>query len=302
MSRVGIVVVAIAMAAGAAHAADFDVPLTLPPNARINLAIARSGSALPGMTLTFRYREQVSVVPGGYRLHQTLSGMDLPRILDSASRTMIENMTRLTGDIVLKTDQTMKPVRVENWQDQRDAMTGLVRKAQVSQQIRDALESGRQSIARLTPEQAASLFRELGMAAAVQGAALSLNRPILTASRVANPLGGEPIKANIAILLEKVDPDRHMAAIHLHQELDPDDADRAARAILQAVVARKSGTGQAALAKLKVENTLDCRYQMDMQTGLASRSECTSITTAVDATLTPRAQTDRWVITQALAP
>lgn len=139
------------------------------------------------------------------------------------------------------------------------------------------------------------------MVAVAQGLALDLHTPVIIDMQAANPITNAPVKAKLSFTLETMDQAAHSGAIRVTQTLDPESASQSARQMLQAMAARATpGRPAPPLNDLKVENTLDCRAQIDIVSGLAARTECVSTTTAIDQSLRPGTRIDRWVMTQAL--
>ena len=139
------------------------------------------------------------------------------------------------------------------------------------------------------------------MVAVAQGLALDLRTPVIIDMQAANPITNVPVKAKLSFTLEVMDQAAHSGAIRVTQTLDPESASQSARQMLQAMAARATpGRPAPPLNDLKVENTLDCRAQIDTVSGLAARTECVSTTTAIDQSLRPGTRIDRWVMTQAL--
>ena len=144
------------------------------------------------------------------------------------------------------------------------------------------------------------------MVAVPQNALLDLGAPRSGTSQSLNPLGGGPIKNNMSVELESINRSGKTATIHYRRVLDPESASRSVRESLLSLADRlPPGTRRPSpeeLADVKLENTLDCRYQMDMKTGLAVQTECLSMVSNIDRSLQRTSRTDRWLITQRLIP
>lgn len=295
---------------GQAWAADYETALKLPSAAKMEFTIARSRSGqgtgvMAGKTVIFRYRQDIAPLNAGYRVHQVLTGTDAPDDLDPVAQAVLQKAAAETGDLTYETDDALTPVRILNWQAYINSVLAAAVKGPAGQGNM-ALEDTRKTFQGMTPEQGASLLKEQGMAAVPQNAVLNLTEPNRATSEVRNPLGGGPIVTNQSLELESVDKDRKQAVIHYRQELDPESASRSTREVLLALTAHQP-TGMRKptpedLAHLKIENTLDCRYQMDLETGLATRTECVSVTSGVDEKMAPQSRTDRWIITQRILP
>lgn len=273
------------------------------------MSVAHSASGqgaeiLAGKSLSFHYRQDIAPAGSGYRVHQILTGMELPDSLGAAARAGLEQATAFSRDTVYDADASLTPVRIVGWQDQVAAIIQMMTKLLGPTADKRAIEAVRQQFSGLTPEQASSMLKEQNMVAVVQGLALDLNVPIAADVQMSNPLGGGAIKGKVSFVLESLDTAGHNATIHMHQELDPESLSRTTRQVVAALAAGmpsgKPKPTQADLAALKIENTLDCRGQVDTVTGLARTVTCVSTVTGADKSLKPSTRIDRWVITQGL--
>lgn len=289
-------------------AEDYEAPLTLPPNAGIELTIARSASGygagdMAGKVITFRYRQDIAPAGDGYRVHQQRTGTDFPDGMDAAERARLERALASTDDVTYEADGSLTPMRIRDWQAYVESM---MKGAAADAKDEAAIQATRASFRRLTPEQGASLLREQGMVAVPQNAVLNLGAPRSGTSQSLNPLGGGPIQNSMSVELESIDRSGKTATIHYRRILDPESASRSVRESLLSLADRlPPGTRRPSpeeLADFKLENTLDCRYQMDMKTGLAVQTECISTVSNIDRSLQRTSRADRWVITQRLVP
>jgi len=291
-------------------AKDYVAPLNLPKDAKIDLKIERNGDGpgteiLSGKSITFRYRQMITVAKTGYRVHQILTGTDLPSGLSPAARAGIEQGVAASRDVSYEADASLTPVRMIDWQAQiASAVQAMSKIADSSPDAMRAIKAAGQQFLRMTPEQGAVTLREQRMVSIAQGLALDLHKTVFVDTQAANPLDGGPIKAVLSVTLENLDQVGKSADVHIHQQLDPETANQITRNLVRALSAKMSGgkskVAEAALSALRIESILDCRANISIESGLATKTDCVSTITGVDQNARSTTRVDRWTISQTL--
>jgi hypothetical protein len=148
----------------------------------------------------------------------------------------------------------------------------------------------------------AMVATELFMTAHGQGLTLKPGAEISADVPIANPLGGPPVRGVVIAKLEAVDKAAGSARIKWSQTLDP----ASFKAVVETMVA-DLGRGQlppdrlaqmrAALEGAAYDSRTECRFDIDIRSGLARRAECTAIN---NLTIQGKTQqvSDTWLITQ----
>ncbi len=283
-------------------ASEYDAPINLPRGAKIDFTVQRSRSVggMPApLTMTFRYRQELTPTKDGYRVRQRMTGMDIPPEITGDERAQVEQTAAVAADLSYLADADLTPLRIEGWQGMIDRMSALI--GGKDGRLRAA---ARQSLGSMTPEAAAdTLMQEQTMAAAAQYTQLDLGKPLSDALQLPNPLGGSPIEATYSIQLESLDRAAGRAVIVTRQALDLEAASRGLKQATEILVRRAAQEGRTLLgppSDFRIERTRDCRSIMDTVTGLALNTDCTQTIKTLDAQMQPDTQVDRWVITQAL--
>ena len=180
-------------------AADYETPLQLPAGAKIEFTVARGRSGpgtaiLAGKTITLHYRQNITPEKTGYRVHQILTGTEVPAGIDPSSRAAFERTMSAVRDYIYETDDALTPVKILNWQSYIDSVVQATATLLGPGKDIKALYAMGKTIQTMTPEQgAASFLEEQNMVAIPQNTALNLKKPSTATSEVRNPLGG-PVK------------------------------------------------------------------------------------------------------------
>lgn len=213
--------------------------------------------------------------------------------MDGASSADLGTGLRAEGlDFPLEfdVDEAMTPTRMRNWPQLRDAVLAFFVKQSSEGRFADPVK---EMYRRMTPEDAPNLFTpHLALLGLGQGLALEVGQPHTYEGEVPNPLGGPSIKSRGSLAIQAHDPKAGRASVVWTQTLDP--------ASLAASLREIGKTMQAGAADdLNVAREERCRFEIDVPTGLAIRTECAS---EIMLTIQGKSgrRTDRWTITQTL--
>lgn len=286
---------------GAAQAADFEVPIDLAKGATIDLVIEKSredvrkGATTRTQSVS-RYRQIVTPSAEGFRIKQTLTGME-----GGPAGALATDEVAAATDLSYDADEALTPVRVLDWPAAVDRMIGMLKKASPTMPAEGA-DGARKMFLAMSPEQAASvMLKEQNFLALPQMASLDLGKPISVDEPLANPLGGPPIDSTFTVELRSVDAKGGRAVIHTRQALDPTSAMASMRKTFETMAASagRPAPTQAEIADLRMERTTTCVYDMDLKTGLTAKADCASknVVSGGGETAT---RGERWVITQTL--
>ncbi len=217
---------------------------------------------------------------------------------DAALRADLTEKAKLVYPAVLEVDESLRPVRVREWDKVREAIFRAL--ADTVPDAR-ALEAAKASFANMDDEQAAALFKEQGLIALGQGTGLTPGEERSYDSEVPNLLGGPSIKASGTFRLESADKARGRAVVTWAQEPDPASLTASLKVSMEAMLARiapeKQAEAKAQLADFVLERQEGCRYEVDIPTGLAATTDCTvEMRSGLKTQIAQR--TERWVITQ----
>lgn len=219
---------------------------------------------------------------------------------DAALRADLTEKAKLVYPAVLEVDESLRPVRVREWDKVREAIFRAL-----ADTVPDARAHGavKASFANIDDKQAAALFKEQGLIALGQGTGLTPGEERSYDSEVPNLLGGPSIKASGTFRLESTDKARGRAVVTWAQEPDPASLTASLKVSMEAMLARvapeKQAEAKAQLADLVLERQEGCRYEVDIPTGLAATTDCTVEIRSGLKTRTAL-RTERWVITQSL--
>jgi hypothetical protein len=297
---------ALGLGAAAATAADFETPVTLPPGSQLEVTVAhtRSGTRTrEPTTTTVHYRHEIDPRGEGYVVRLRLMGIDDPPGISEyakAKRAEVLNASP-ASNLSYDADKALKPLRVNDWPQ-------VIARAQRVPLGNDKASRGMAAIARriigdMSPEQAAGfLLREQQLPAAAQGVLLDLRRPVSEPRRMTSPLGGLA-DGVYTMELESLDKAKNRAVIRISSRMDSASAMRDleswVRAWEKATPDAPKPTPER-IAAIKVERSTECRYEMDLVTGLAVTSDCTETELGPDGDLGQFTRAERWVITQAV--
>ena len=295
---------------GPAQAKDFSKPLALPANTLINFTIqheihrtAEGTTPASDLTVTVRYRLNVDPNTQGYHVKINVIGVDLPSRVSALDRMALTQASSTLSGLEYQADQDLMPVEVLNWTTQAGKLADSFADLMGVKHDDPAITGMRDLYAAMTPAQASdSLLQEWSYPAIVQNVELDLG-PALKADTSAPGAGGQQLKRQETMQLKSVSRSSNKATIEFHSAFDPASANavgRATVAALQAQIPTFPKYSEAQLARLQIDETMDCAYEMDIRTGLATKSDCTKTAGPLDEKGTAKSQTDHWVITQAI--
>lgn len=222
---------------------------------------------------------------------------------DGASASEVATAAAQAGLVypaVLEVDESLTPVRVQDWAAMRERVFEGLRRVTDDDQ---AFEAVRASFEKLDGAQAATMFKQQAFVGLGQGTALELEEPHRYDSHVPNLLGGPPIKASGEFVLVSHDPAQGRAVVTWSQRPDPEAMAVSLKASMEALLARaapeKLEALRAEFAEMKLERQESCRFEIDVRTGLSEKTVCT----VEIRSGTPREtaiRTETWTITQTL--
>lgn len=286
-----------ALIASPAFADDFGVPIDLGKKASIELTFVKGGTVSQGSNkqtvapMTFRYRQDIVAIKGGYHITQTLTGFD------GAPDDQVAQAAQASALIVYDTDEGLVPLRITNWSQVADAFGTTM--AKLENLDAAAVEKAVATLKAMSPEAAAqTMLKEQVVLSATQMAGFDLHKPIRDKVQAANPLGGPPIDQVVTAELISIDKAAGVAVIDYDARFDPDSM----KASLMQLFQRMSGKAPspAELAGFKIENNLACRYTMSLKTGLANEAVCHVHTVVSTSAETQSSRDETWRLTQRL--
>lgn len=302
-----------AIALAAVAAATFAAPLTLPKTARVEMVVERSRDDLRGgqtqrSTSRTRYEKTIEARGEGYRVTLKPLETKLPDTPETAKvETALGELMNRT--LVYTADESLAPEAIEDWPalsaDVSKAMSALVAGDREAAKGVEAMTS---MFSSLNAEQAASVFlKEDGFQSIPVNAQIDPAKPVVYPEVIPSPLGGPPVKSIVTLAVEKVDAARGVATLEWTQALDPESTRATVTQMIDAIMARmgpeaaKQPEMRAKFEKMVFDRTSTCDFEVDLKSGLPSRTTCESrlkVTDPITGELNGR--TERWVITQAL--
>ncbi|WP_304165850.1 hypothetical protein [Phenylobacterium aquaticum] len=201
----------------------------------------------------------------------------------------------------LEVDEHLTPTRIVNWAALKGAMTKVYQQSLSEAVARDA------AIAMLDKLDGATatpmMLQEQTLLALGQGTNLQIGVTTQYEDQIASPLGGRPIKASGAFTLVSADRGSGRAVVRWTQDLDPESASQAAKALVDRLIstapAAKQDEARSYLSTMTLARHDACDYQIDIRSGLAVEALCTSETrSGVKDQLGRRS--DTWRMTQTL--
>lgn len=289
MSFVGVLILTAALNSAAPEVEEFGVAVDIPTGSVIELTIEKDGEQTEnGKTTTigdmaFRYRQEIAATDEGYTVTQTFLDLQAP----AEHKAAMEAAMAATRKITFDTDDRLVPVRVRDVGALLDAvMKPLPSEAPKTPEQLKAQEQALEMFKRTDPETlAAMLLREQTTAAAYQGIALPVGVELEAESETPNPFGrGPAIKQKLTTALTGFDESKRVAVIETNAAVDQDAFKAALPHIFSAMAPDASEPTPEDLANITFDRTNACRYEIDVDTGLASVTECTETKSAGDQT------------------
>ena len=295
------------VAAAAASAEDFLRPINLQKGSVVEFHITRSGTKTTGgrttgegVVMTFRYRMTLQPNADGYRARIALVGLDLPPGLSPQEQAATRQSAEMTSGLEFQATGDLFPIELIDWRTQVDRLIAALAGMTGTPANDPALAATRELYLRMSPQEAAaSLLQDWALPTLPQNMALNVGKPV----QLGQPAQAGGVRVNEIMELKSVDRPAARAIIEYHSAIDPDSV----RTLLAQTLQRLSDALPPAsrppagdLAALKIEQSTDCRSEMDTVSGLSAKTDCTRRISAVDAAMKPEGRVDRWVITQRL--
>jgi hypothetical protein len=277
MSKLAMFTAAALAAAAPADAEDLPVRLKDGATWSISAEHVRSetrNGARQGWTLnTVKQLRWTQGADGGGRL----TVRPISAEADGGSPAGLAQARSLAAPATLQVAEDLSPLSIVNLAEVRAAFAEVV-----GQDIR-----GREALA----DQAAMamIASELSRAAAGQGSALERVKPLVGEDETPNPFGGPPLLTHVTYTLDSYDAAAGRARVSWRRVLDADDLKRKLSAVM----------ASANMETLSLEISEACTHEIDIPTGLAVTTNCSSETKASDGVRQDTAS-DRWTITQSL--
>lgn len=209
----------------------------------------------------------------------------------------------------LDVDARLNPIRARNWSALRMALLALLDAPHASGPSTDLTvgDAARTFLRSLPDERAPGImFPPLYYLGLGQGRALEPGRPQPYEDQVQNVFTGAPIKTRGSFLLDRLDPVAQRATVVWTQAPDPESLANSVREANKAMIAStgpsgRDDAGAKAVGQMSAMSRLDsCRFEIDVPSGLAVRTECESMI-AMSTPGEPEARsTTTWTITQTL--
>lgn len=211
-------------------------------------------------------------------------------------------LDQLKAPIEVEVDEALAPVRLADWPKLRTAVYAAIDGATPDPKAR---EVARTVFEPLSAEQAANIMLPhmayLGLG---QGLALDPATPHRYQSELPNPLGGPAVAADAVLAIDPASVGGDRPVITWTQAMNPESLAATMRSGVDALLA-KAGTPeqlaqvQSAVKDMSMTRQDRCRFEIDAETGLAARTECS---TEIKARAGGQdiSRTDRWTIIQSL--
>lgn len=185
------------------------------------------------------------------------------------------------GRLEMTVDATLTPVRLENLAELTSAARRMIEEGG-----EEAPDNAIAALAMLTPEGAALFASDATLIAMGQGTDLYLGEDNAYELEGALPWGDQPVTMIGRYLLETLDQEAGRATISWEQTIDPESLLAALPSMITAMAAAGGGGLEdqasvqeglsAATARARMENRRECRFEIEISTGLAGHVDCSS--------------------------
>ncbi len=295
---------------GGAIAKDFSSAIVLPKNSVINYSVehtlsktAPGSNAVGSVTATVHYRLTIDPNDKGYLVRIAFVSADLPPGGTPEARARLQQGMAVLSGVQFQAANDLSPTEIIDWCTQVGRVVDSLADTMGLKRDDPTMTATRNLYLAMTPEQATNaLLPEWVFPSIVQDVELDLG-PAVTAQNTQIVEGGAQLKTTESVQLKSVDTAASKAMVAYHSGIDPSSANALARATVQSMQAQVTDFPkftEAQLASLKIEQATDCAYEMDLRSGLATRSDCTKTVTSLDEKGASQRQTDHWIITQDL--
>ncbi|PVM84765.1 hypothetical protein DDF62_21915 [Caulobacter radicis] len=287
------------------------LPLVLPRQARVETTTdfvrERRERGRPTQRNGFQARHEnlIRARDDGYRVsRRTLAFREVST--DAAPSGVRVAMDAASAcDLSYVADRNLTPKSVENWQGGvSSAITAQLAQAGKAAGLRDDVLVAPMTLWAQTSAADAVhvvLAGELRLAAPV-GAVFEDGEAIETQEPAAFAFGGHAVAGRTVLSLERVDEARGVAVLNYRREADPASTQAAIDGLVWEINLAEALKPEERAA-LQFEDTMVCRYEVDLKTGLATKAECERTTRETDFPwYEVIAVTERWSIVQTLTP
>lgn len=252
-----------------------------------------------------RYEKVITAREDGYRVSRRLLEFR-PSAQDAAASDSFQTVvaTAPARDLSYAADKNLKPLSVENWYDLSSKISAGMRVAAKGDPDRESSLTVALSLWAMTsPADAVhvvlrnevELFRPIG-------AVLEAGKSIVEEEPFAFAFDGHSIKARSVLSLESLDVARGVAVLNYSRGADPGSLKEVLAEIVSQIESdRGTPIDAATLAALQFEDTTNCRYEIDLKTGLPTKAKCEYKARATDmAFFDVVTRAEQWVMTQIL--
>ncbi len=247
------------------------IPVSLPAQSRLRIEIERTfDETRDGVTKrevgTLTYDADLIRLSDGYEARWRLI----------ASTGTVHHAIPLQSSVpyAFRADAGLKPKDWLNWPEVRDAIQAVIQSQEATGRDSHGAIMGLFS-ADNRPVPATAVMSDANLISAGQGTNLRLGVPDTYESQTPNPLGGQPVTLRGSFTLESFDAGAGRATVLWRSRLDPESATRSVTETMSDVTS-DDPEAAAELRGLKLERQDECRYQIDLPTGLAIETTCTT--------------------------
>lgn len=266
---------------------------------KVSKSETRDGNA-EHSTLDTRYRNDFTAIEGGYAVNKTLISLSITlpdgqTITDKSASPEAAMMRSMIGgftEMAYQSDESLSPVRIENWPALRDKARNAILQAfktsgeEVPPDAEAAVSQLFDSVlGKLNPEQAAQLYLASDRLASIpHNTGLELNKPVVNEGIVNIPLGNYPMAMRNRLTLTEWNLTGNSA--HLTYSFSP--APEAFKTFIVDFMPRflkQIGMPDSDVKAMQAELTKDpkstfdlstqCEYDVAIDTGLVRKGVCT---------------------------
>lgn len=287
------------------------LPLVLPRHARVQMetdyARERRERGRPTSRGGFQARHESLIRAGGdgYRVsRRTLAFREAST--DAASNTVQAAMEAAAAcDLSYVADHSLGPKSVENWQGGvSSAIAAKLALAAKAQGLQDSALTVPTTLWATTSAVDAVhivLTGEQRLATPI-GAVFEDGKAIRTTEPGAFVYAGHAITGRSVLSLERVDEARGVAVLNYRREAETASTQAAIDEVVWEITLAQALEPEERAA-LQFEDTMVCRYEVNLKTGLTTKAECERTTRETDFPWYELIiTTERWSITQTLTP
>lgn len=286
---------------------DFAQPIELPAGTVLQITVQHTGmrTAADAKNLELKsgshFRLQVTPTADGYHVRQSGMQIDPSAGASAEQQKAINDATAAAGEVEYDADEFLSPLSITDW----PGFTGRMAEASAAlSMVTGADPVTVEQLRNMTPQQGAAGLVEANFLSLPQGMGLDLGKPVKGQDTVVDPAIGAPMIIDYSYELTALDKGAGKASVSTKEGFDPASAKAAAArqaAAFSAQQLRGEAPSPTEFAALSLERTTECRYEMDIKSGLTTKADCTRTARTISQDLKPVVATDRWVITQTRA-